>query len=144
MQQQNPTGSSIALTIDRLMRRIHAELHPQAAEFDTHNVGPLGGMLLLTIADSEPIDVQTVTRALGRDKSQISRLIKKTEEQGLIHREKNADDGRSVVLTLTDDGRRQLEKIQAALTSTIEDILKPLDASERDVFRQLLSKVAPR
>ena len=43
----------LALQIDRLMRRIHAELHPRANDFDHEGVGPIGGMLLLTIGEAK-------------------------------------------------------------------------------------------
>lgn len=141
MSQRASDIATLALNIDRLMRRIHAEIHPKAADFDQHNVGPLGGMLLLTIADHEPVDMRTVCDVLGRDKSQVSRLIKRIEGQGLIAREKSTSDGRATRLTLTAVGRHQLEDIQAALTSTIGDILGPLSAAEKKEFGRVLAKV---
>ncbi|MEO0400363.1 MAG: MarR family transcriptional regulator [Pseudomonadota bacterium] len=134
--------ATIALDIDRLMRRIHAQLQLTAPDFDTHNVGPLGGMALLTIADNEPVDVQTVSDALGRDKSQISRLLKRLESQGLIEREKSVSDGRTTLLSLTVEGRCQLNSIKEALTSIIGTILESLSSSERKAFGSALSKIA--
>ncbi len=40
---------------------------------------------------------------------QLSRLIKKMEEKGLIYREKNPDDGRGVLIKLTDFGKEKRE-----------------------------------
>ena len=143
MRQPPDNRASLALNIDRLMRRIHAELHPKAADFDQHKVGPLGGMLLLTLADSEGADLQTLSRALGRDKSQVSRLVGRMEDQGLLHREKSSSDGRSVALRLTAEGKAQLLSIEAALTATVDEVLGPLTPAEKKTLSTLLRKIAP-
>ncbi|MEL6789236.1 MAG: MarR family transcriptional regulator [Pseudomonadota bacterium] len=124
-----------------MMRRIHASLHPRAVEFDQHNVGPLGGMLLLTIGEYELVDMQTVITALGRDKSQISRLIQRFERKGLIQREKSPDDRRVSLLSLTPLGEEQLFSIQNALTEAIDKVLSNLTPQERRQFQTLLAKV---
>ncbi len=142
MADRSSEITAIALNTDRLMRRIHAQLQLTAAAFDTHNVGPIGGMALLTIGDYERVDVQTLSQALGRDKSQVSRLLKRLEEQGLIEKEKSAHDGRTTLLTLTVEGGLQLERIREALTTIIEEILKPLSASEKEQLDNALTKVA--
>ncbi|MEM6415310.1 MAG: MarR family transcriptional regulator [Pseudomonadota bacterium] len=141
MAHGRPEIATIALNIDRLMRRIHTELQRTAETFDTFNVGPIGGMALLTIADNEPVDIQTVSQALGRDKSQISRLLKRLDEKGLIKRKRCPSDGRTILLELTKDGQRQLKSITQALTSIIGDALEPLSTSERKSLGDALAKV---
>ncbi|MEL6506888.1 MAG: MarR family transcriptional regulator, partial [Pseudomonadota bacterium] len=141
-QIQVPSDTTrLALSIDRMMRRIHASLHPRAVEFDQHNVGPLGGMLLLTIGEYEFVDMQTVITALGRDKSQISRLIQRFERKGLIQREKSPDDRRVSLLSLTPLGEEQLFSIQNALTEAVDKVLSNLTPQERRQFQTLLAKV---
>lgn len=142
MPQPPDHRASLALNIDRLMRKIHAELHPKAVDFDQHKVGPLGGMLLLTLADREGSDLQTLSRALGRDKSQVSRLISRMENQGLLQRETSSSDGRSVELRLTAEGKAQLLSIEAALTATVDEVLGPLNPAEKKTLSTLLQKIA--
>ncbi len=139
----NPPASTItlALKIDRLMRRIHAELQPRASEFDQHRIGPLGGMLLLTLGEREPVDIQSVVDALGRDKSQISRLIQRFERLGLLTRKRSDQDGRVSVLRLTRQGREQLERIQEALAEVVDGIFHGLSREERAAFSKLLEQV---
>lgn len=133
--------TTLALKIDGLMRRIHAELQPRAEEFDTHRVGPLGGMLLLTLGEREPASVQSLIDALGRDKSQISRLIQSLERKGLLLREKSETDGRVSLLRLTAIGRDQLERIEDVLTLIVDQLFSPLSEAERDLFSNLLGRV---
>lgn len=133
--------ASLALKIDRLMRLIHAELHPRAPEFDLHNVGPIGGMLLIAIGESEPVDVGTIVHALGRDKSQVSRLVQSMERKGLIQRTQNAEDARVSILQLTSDGRAQVTGITEALTDIVDGLFAPLNPEERTQFQALLDIV---
>lgn len=133
--------ATTALDIDRLMRRIHAQLQLRADDFDRYNVGPIGGMVLLTIGHNGQLEVQTISQAIGRDKSQVSRLIKRLEQKGLIEKDRSPTDGRSTLLRLTEDGQQQLEWITDALSSIIEEILKPLSGTEKEDFAKILSKI---
>ena len=141
MNMPSSDSTRLALNIDRLMRRIHAELQPRAAEFDRHQVGPLGGMLLLTVAESEPAEIQSVVELLGRDKSQISRLIRSLESKGLLRRERCALDGRVSVISLTDAGREQLDRITDVLTLIVEDLFANFSNKEKIGFASMLERV---
>lgn len=102
---------------------------------------PLGGMLLLTLGEREPVDIQTLVAALGRDKSQISRVIQRFERLGLLQRKKSDVDGRVSVLRLTAMGREQLTKIQEALAAVVQGIFNGLSRRERAEFAKLLTRV---
>ncbi len=142
--QERSGATALALQIDRLMRLIHADIHPQAECFDTENVGPLGGMVLLTIAESEPIPIQSVVRRLGRDKSQMSRLINTLERKELLIKQPSPDDARVTLLKLAPRGQDQLQRIQTVLSSVIGNLFAPLSEKERTQFTALLTKVLSR
>ncbi len=133
--------TSLALNIDRLMRRIHAELQPRAQDFDRHKVGPLGGMLLLTIGEMEPVDSKSVVEALGRDKSQISRLIQKLERKGLIEREPSPEDGRIQFLSLTSTGHDQLMRIKDVLNTIVDELFSDISKEDRSAFNAIIHQV---
>lgn len=141
MKKRTNDATLLALNIDRLMRRIHAELHPRAADFDHHQVGPLGGMLLLTVGEHGSIDIQSVVDLLGRDKSQISRLIQRFERKGLLTREKSATDARVSVLSLTKLGKEQVESIKDVLTVIVDGLFNALPAGEKATFAKTLERV---
>lgn len=141
MKKRTTQATLLALNVDRLMRRIHAELHPRAAEFDHHQVGPLGGMMLLTVSEHGSIDIQSLVDALGRDKSQISRLIQRFESKGLLTREKSATDARVSILRLTNLGKEQVESIKEALTAIVDGLFNALPAGEKATFAKILERV---
>ncbi|MEO1291258.1 MAG: MarR family transcriptional regulator [Pseudomonadota bacterium] len=131
----------IARLVDRLMRRIHASLNAQADEFDTHQVGPHGGILLLTLAEIEPAPIQDLVRRMARDKSQMTRGVQALEKKGLIERRAFPDDARISLLALTTEGRATVGVLQHAVAGVLDDILSPLSAAEQDTFKRLLQKI---
>ena len=131
----------LAIKIDRLMRMINAELNPMASEFDREKVGPIGGMLLLTLGDAEPLNLRAIITRMGRDKSQITRLVQSLERKGLVAKERCSEDARELVLRLTPKGRQQLVLIQNALAGIVETIVAPLSPIEMQQFSVVLDRL---
>ncbi|MEM9334560.1 MAG: MarR family transcriptional regulator [Pseudomonadota bacterium] len=135
--------TTIAIQVDRFMRRIHGGLNARASEFDTENVGPGGGMILMTLADVEPAPVQLVARLMARDKSQMTRAIKSLEKKGLIARASEASDARVSLLRLTARGRKAVSRMQGALATVIGEILTPLNRKEKQQLEDFLTRIDP-
>jgi len=133
--------TDIAHLTDRFMRRIHAALHAQAHVFDTHRVGPIGGMLLLTLAEIEPAKIHTLVAEVARDKSQVTRLIQTMEDKGLVEREGDPDDARVWLLQLTALGQEAVLELQTAIASAVSQILSPLSAQEQNTLAELLRRI---
>ncbi|MEM9140242.1 MAG: MarR family transcriptional regulator [Pseudomonadota bacterium] len=131
----------IAHLVDRFMRRIHAALNEKAPEFDTHSVGPGGGILLLTLAEAEPMRIQDLVRRMARDKSQITRAVSTMERKGLIQRRSDPDDGRGRVLALTPEGRQTVRVLQGAVAGVLGEILAPLSDLEQGALREMLRRI---
>ena len=131
----------LAYLVDRFVRRIAAGLHMKAVEVDTDRVGPLGGMLLLTLSELEPTPIHKLVAQMGRDKSQMTRLINSLIEKNLIDRRMSGADRRVHILTLTERGRGLVRKLKVVLTETIDQILKPVALSDRDNLIEILRKI---
>lgn len=132
---------ALAVNIDRLMRRIHVDLRPGAEAVDEFRVGPLGGMILMTIAENEPIPTQMLAREVGRDSGQMTRILKMLERKGLLTRVQSTDDGRVWLVSLTETGQKLVSQFQAALLEVIEKLLNRLGPEEQSQFSRTLEKV---
>lgn len=141
MTDQSSDVSTIALSLDRAMRQISAALNVRAHEFDPKGIGQLGGMVLLTLNQSQPAPIQSLVTRLGRDKSQVTRLVAMLEREGLIERRACASDGRVSLISLTADGASFVGDIQTAVIAVVNDLLDPLDSPERKTLAHLLSKL---
>lgn len=131
----------IARLVDRLMRRISASLNAKAPGFDHYRIGPAGGMLLLTLAENEPVRVHDLVRLMARDKSQMTRGIQSLERKGLVARSDDPDDARVSVLRLTDDGHATVAIIQHAVAESLDEILAPLGEAERQTLKAVLARL---
>ena len=130
----------LAFQIDRLMRRLNASVHSQAPVFDTEKVGPIGGMVLMTLAEIQPAPMQQIATMMGRDKAQLSRMFSNLERRELVIRSENASDQRSSLLSLTPKGMAFVATIKNVVGGAVDDLLTPLEADERAELLRLLSK----
>ena len=130
----------LALLIDRFMRRIHFGLQSKAHDFDTAQVGPGGGIVLLTLAEMQCPAISELTQRVARDKSQMTRMIGSLEKKGLVKREPSKQDARVSLVCLTAEGETVVGDLKQAVAETIGEILSPITASEEDVLRGILER----
>lgn len=132
--------TEIGQLVDRFMRHIHCNLGRKAPSFDTERVGPAGGLVLMTLADLEPVPIHRLVRYIARDKAQITRLLQSLGQKGLIRKTQSTSDGRVCVLQLTEKGRDTVADLSLAVSETIDGMLAPLSGSERQTLKDLLRK----
>ena len=131
----------IARLMDRLMRRIHITLNAAASEFDQHQIGPAGGLLLLTLAEHEPMRAQDLSKLMSRDKAQITRGTQALERKGLICRSNCPDDGRVALLNLTEEGHATVAVLEQAVADALSDVLAPLSDDDYRQLKTVLRKL---
>lgn len=120
-------ASDLRLGICRLRRRIAAERAPDALTLTAAAVlGTLdrgGPQTIGQLAAGEQVRAPSMTRT-------ISRL----EEDGHIVRRRQPDDGRGVVVHLTDAGRRRLAADRKAGDDWLTQQVGSLTSAERDLL----------
>jgi DNA-binding MarR family transcriptional regulator len=98
---------------------------------------------VLALIESHPglAQQELVTRSLV-DPSTMVAVIDELEQAGLAERRQHPSDRRKHAVYLTAKGRRTLERARTAATEMAEELLSPLDDSERETLRQLLRKLS--
>jgi len=86
------------------------------------------------------ISQSALGRAIARDKSTVSPLIKDLQKNGFISRKPSAHDRRSVTLTLTKKGERTLDRLHARATEH-ENELDRLIGTSKMRFMAMLDKI---
>ena len=94
---------------------------------------------LRNYAEGEPLDL--LRRALALSHPAVVRLADRLQERGLVERRRSQRDGRAVALRLTPAGRRAADEELAARASAIDDVLAPLDATERRALEAMLERM---
>lgn len=87
---------------------------------------------MLGILRDRRLTISELARALGLDRSSVSGLVDRTEKRGLVQREPNAADARSVHVTVSSEGAEAVAlgaAEMAHLLSSLTDALSPAEAS---------------
>jgi MarR family transcriptional regulator, lower aerobic nicotinate degradation pathway regulator len=105
--------------------------------FDHYDYG-----LLAILAEGAPETQATIAAALNVDPSRLVALLDSLEQRGLVVRQRDPQDRRRHVVSITAEGKRNLARLRE-LTKQLEDeYFSPLDADERRALRELLQRVA--
>lgn len=111
--------------------------------FYTARIGALGGRhlgtpysltearLLYELGDHGPATAAALAQALEADPAQVSRTVARLTRAKLVSREKHAQDGRALTVSLTAAGRREFQRLDQLSRERNGAIVSRLSADER-------------
>ena len=128
----------LAAAFDRLTRRAVALELPVLA---AHGLSMWEYVVLSGLVDGPAQTQARLAEAVGRDKTRIIPILDALEARGLLDRSPDPADRRNRIVTLTEPGNALRTAVARAISAAEEDVLGPLDASERRTFRELLERI---
>ena len=78
---------------------------------------------------------------MGMEPTSLSRILKTMEDKGAIIREKNPDDGRSVIIKLTDFGKKMRKISRESVIVFNEAIRTEVDQEDIDAFFKVTNTI---
>ncbi len=107
-------------------------------------VADLSGAKFWAIAqlNREPIVLSELARCMKSGRSNITQLVDRLEDDGLVRRIPHPDDRRSVLVEITTKGRRCFEEGLAIHRAVACEIMETLGHEERQQLYHLLQRVA--
>ncbi|MEV4255110.1 MarR family winged helix-turn-helix transcriptional regulator [Spirillospora sp. NPDC049652] len=90
---------------------------------------------------AEPPSQRDLGARLGIDPSDLVDVVGALEERGLLRRDRDPSDRRRYVVTLTPEGRAELEAVTGRAAGLDAELLAALDPSERAAFTGMLRRV---
>lgn len=130
------------LTIDQYLRStwlaIQKMYNEQAAKFDSTMVM---GFTLLSIDPKSGTPSTSLGPKMGIEPTSLSRTLKKLEERGLIIREPNPEDGRSVLIKLTEEGLTMRNVSKDVVLNFYDTIGERISPEEISLFFNVLQKI---
>jgi DNA-binding MarR family transcriptional regulator len=125
-------------TIDALYRAawqaIAKMYNEEAAKYDTTMAT---GLALLSIDPIHGTPSTAIAPKMGMEATSLSRTLKTLENKGLIVREPNPDDGRSVLLKLTTAGLDKRDLSKSFVVKFNEQVTQNIDAKKLEAFREV-------
>lgn len=99
------------------------------------------GFALISLDPEEGTPTTTLGPKMGIESTSISRTLKSMEQRGLIERRANPDDGRSVLIFLTEYGKEMREYSKSVVRTFDESVRKNISAEEIKTFEKVASKI---
>ncbi|MDX6552835.1 MAG: hypothetical protein QOH74_1323 [Gaiellales bacterium] len=107
-----------------------------AAQYD---LSPMQAHVLRLLEPGAPLPMRTLARKLGCDASNITGIVDRLEERGLLVRAVSAVDRRVKMLVMTDTGMQLRLRIMADLAEAPEPIAR-LSADDQRALRDILAR----
>jgi len=127
------------------MHRIHWAEKPRfmavGQEFD---LAPQQGMALRALQEPRPMG--ELAKFLACDNSNVTGIVDRLEERGLVERRSAERDRRVKLIVLTDEGhrvRREIERRIAEPPQAIADLPEADQVALRDILRRALASADP-
>ena len=124
--------------VDHLARLTRAKAEAALAPL---GMRPRHLVALTVLRDQGPASQQILASTLNIDRTNLVGLLNELESDGLIVRERSAEDRRRHNVALTESGVERLESAEAALESVEDDVLGSLDEEQRATLHELLQTV---
>ncbi|WP_417462481.1 bifunctional helix-turn-helix transcriptional regulator/GNAT family N-acetyltransferase [Kordiimonas sp.] len=97
--------------------------------------------VIYELAQRGATTAKAIAAYLGLDAGYLSRIIKRFEDEGLLHKARSKADGRSRMLTLTDKGTKTADDLAHMANSDIAARLEALDADTVKDITQAMCKL---
>ena len=99
------------------------------------------GFVLLNINSEEGTPATKIAPMMGLEARSLTRLLKSMEEKGLIYRESDKNDKRSVRILLTKEGRDKKEKARNTVLTFNERVREQVSSQKLAVFFEVLQNI---
>ncbi|MGB0788381.1 MAG: MarR family winged helix-turn-helix transcriptional regulator [Marinirhabdus sp.] len=99
------------------------------------------GFALVSIDPEEGTPATALGPKMGMEATSLSRTLKKMEEQGLITRRPNPEDGRGVLVHLTNFGKEMRDFSKSVVLRFDEAVKEHIPREEIQLFKKVASKI---
>lgn len=125
-------------TIDALYRAVWQAIAKMYNEEATkHGTSMATGLALLSIDPVHGTPSTAIAPKMGMEATSLSRTLKTLDNMGLVVREPNPDDGRSVLLKLTKKGLDKRDLSKSFVLEFNEKIAQNIDFEKLEAFREV-------
>ncbi len=99
------------------------------------------GFVLLNIDPDKGTPSTSLGPKMGMEATSLSRTLKTMQEKGLISRERNPEDGRSVLIKLTDFGKEMREYSKGVVIKFDEKVKENISQEDLKTFIEVANTI---
>lgn len=125
-----------------LIRRLH-QIHTAlfSAECGEENITPMMYSVLSATRQHETVDQTTLARAVAIDKTNMTDILDRLKKRGLIRRRTSSADRRVRLTSLTEDGHRILNLLDAKAERAHARTIESLSKADRVRFIEMMTQI---
>jgi DNA-binding MarR family transcriptional regulator len=98
--------------------------------------------VLAILGEGDRATQATIADALTLDPSRLVALLDSLEERGMVVRQRDPQDRRRHVVSITDSGSRELARVRAIVRELEDGFFAPLDTESRETLHEMLMALA--
>ena len=130
------------ITIDYMMRftwqNIAKMYNDEASKYGaTMSIG----FALLSIDKEEGTPSSAISARMGMEPTSLTRTLKTLEDKGLIIRKKNPEDGRGVIIQLTELGKEKRELSKQTVLKFNQNVKSNINDDDLKLFFKVATKI---
>jgi MarR family transcriptional regulator, organic hydroperoxide resistance regulator len=134
-----PRGFGAWIKVGVVYQRTHQKLAALLRPLDL-TVAQFDAIANLYVKDG--VSQQELATQLLVTKGNVTGLVTRLEDHGLVERRADSEDRRTNRLHLTREGRRVAQRALVIQRDLVESMMQGLDAAEREQLRALLDRLA--
>jgi len=137
-----PTAAEVVMTLIATSHRIQRAFNTRLSSQE--GVVQLSGprlRLLMAVEEAGRLRMGDVAKDLGITARTVTTLVDALEREGLLVRLPDPTDRRATLLELTETARTQFEQVRDLQMELGEELLAPLDQSQRRLLLDLLNRL---
>lgn len=105
------------------------------------NITVVQAAMLFLLEQRDGRTMTEISRLLFTDNSSLTRLADRMEKAGLVRRSADPQDRRTLIISITEEGRKQAEAARGIVQGVNADIKSRISAEELDVFKTVLERI---
>ncbi|WP_107704544.1 MarR family winged helix-turn-helix transcriptional regulator [Nocardioides allogilvus] len=122
-----------------LVRRIKRVISERAQAIHP-DLTSTGYLVLAYMNEHGPVRASEVVDAFNLDKGAVSRLVQTVVDLGLVSKERDPDDGRAWVVSLTDEGRQRMHDLATVRRARLGRRLEGWSDADLNAFVATLAR----
>ena len=121
----------IMQAMDRMRKIQIGRLYPALSPSEIH-------LLSIVIDSTEGLTVSAISERMDAPMSAVSRMMRSMEERSLIERKIMPQDRRSILVTITPEGRKACDELYECLHGFFAELIEVFEPDEFDVIMEHL------
>jgi DNA-binding MarR family transcriptional regulator len=134
-------GNSLGYLIKRI-----GSVMGQIAEtaFEDEPISFTQWIVLINLQGQAPMSATELSAEIGHDMGALTRVVDGLEHAGYVKRERGRDDRRTVEISLTAAGRRQMESSKRQVVELLNLLVEPFSHSETEALIGQMQRLLTR